>query len=632
VKSRTMPSKRRALRWLIVPILALAAVLWPQGGAGAAPACDRYASPLGLNLNPGTELLPFRTAQRLANSLQPGETGCLRGGTYAGGLTITHGGRAGAPVRIQSEPGERALLIGRVVVDPGADHVTLANMDLVGINAALQASPTILADDVAIVGNDITNLQTPGDCVFVGGNGNPVARTAIVRNRIHNCGMIPLTNRHHGISVWSARDTQIVRNEIFDNADRGIQLYPDSQRTHAEYNTIDGNGVGVLIGGTEATTSNGNVLEHNLITNSDSRDNIEAHWPGAVGSGNVIRENCVSGGPRDDGDGGIRPRMDGVTISNNLTADPGYVNRNAKDFELQASSVCRPLINGLVWQPFRDDSIWNVTANQKGIPTAVNPFASQFVSYSNSLEISGIPGSGSGDEFAKPTYFAKPGDPVAPVQVAEPTWVKGDIHWDGKPIPVPAGVEPAPGSDGHLTIVSADRRTAWEMWRCTKADKSGYQTVTIAQWDLTGTGVPGDSVNNSSARGSGTPLLPTTIRATEAFSGINHALGITVPRVSSDYIYPPATHSDGGLGADGIKYGMLFVLRADFPIPANATVGERNVIRGLKAYGAYVVDQGASMELDADSTHPRAWQGAGLDANSLNSIGPNDFRRIILTP
>ena len=284
-----------------------------------------------------------------------------------------------------------------------------------------------------------------------------------------------------------------------------------------------------------------------------------------------------------------------------------------------------PPVSGSVTTFF--DSLWNVPASQKGTPTADNPYASQFVSYSNRLEVSGVLGSGSGITYAKPIYFAQPGDPVADVSVSEPSWVKGDIHWDGKPIPVPAGVTPAPGSDGHLVVVSANRRTAWEMWRCTKADTSGYETVTISQWDLTGSGVPSVGVDNSSARGSGTPVIPTTIRAEEALRGIRHALGITVPHVSSDYIYPPTTHSDGGLGPDGIKYGMLFVLRSDYPVPANASIGERNVIQALKTYGAYVVDQGASMELDADSTHPDLWAQSGLSANSLD-IGPDDFRLI----
>ena len=50
---------------------------------------------------------------------------------------------------------------------------------------------------------------------------------------------------------------------------------------------------------------------------------------------------------------------------------------------------------------------------------------------------------------------------------------------------------------------------------------------------------------------------------------------------------------------------MLFVLRADYPVPAGASIGVRNIIQALKTYGAYIVDQGSSFELDADSTPRR---------------------------
>jgi parallel beta-helix repeat protein len=608
--------------------LATAGALWAGSGAGAAPTCDKFASPIGFNSNPGTEALPFRTAQRLANSLAAGQTGCLRAGTYVGGMTVTRGGSAGSPVTVQSSPGERAEIIGRVLIQPGADHVTLSGLDLSGVNPDNLPSPVIEANNATIQDSDITNLRT-GDCVFVGTWENPVEQATITRNRIHNCGAVPLTNRHQGISVWNAGDTEITNNVIYDNADRGVQLYPYAQRTHVAYNTIDSNGEGVLISGVYYAASNDNVVERNVVTNSLRRDNLETFWPagGPVGTGNVFRDNCVSGGTRDNGDGGIEPRMEGALVTGNLVADPQYVSRLAKNFKLQVGSPCIGVISGVVWKPFADNSLWNVPAGQKGGITPDNPYAGQFASYSSQLEISGIPGSGSGIDYAKPIYFAKPSDPVADVQVGQPSWVKGDIRWDGKPIPVPDGVAPAPGSDGHLTIVSADRKTAWDMWRCTKADQSGYVTVTISQWNLTGSGVPNVGVDNSSARGSGMPVIPTTIRAEEALYGIRHALGITVPRVSGDYIYPPATHSDGGLGPDGIKYGMLFVLRSDYPVPAGASVGERNVIQALKTYGAYVTDQGASMELDADSTHPDVWAQSGLTANSLD-IGPSDFRLV----
>ncbi len=613
---------------LLVAALAVAGAFVTGGGAGAVPACDKYASPTGVNSNPGTQALPFRTVQRLAGSLAPGQTGCLRAGTYAGDLNVTRPGAAGARVTLQSHPGERAVILGRVWVQPGADYVTLSNLDLVGVNLQDLPSPTIEASNVTIEDSDITNRHT-ADCAFVGSREHQVEQVTIARNRIHNCGALPATNRHHGISVWNASDTEISHNLVYDNADRGIQLFPDAQRTHVTDNTIDGNGEGVLISGSVLVASNDNVVEHNVVTNSTVRDNLETYWPvsGPVGTGNVFRNNCVTGGARDNGDGGIQPRMDGVLVSGNLVADPGYVNRLAKNFNLAPDSPCAALISGFTWRPFRDDSLWNVPARQKGRTTPDNPYADQFASYSRQLEISGIPGRGSGVEYSKPIYYAQPDDPVADVQVAEPSWTKGDIRWDGKPIPVPNRVTPAPGSDGHLTIVSADRRIAWDMWRCTKANRSGYETVTISQWDLTGSGVPDVSVDNSSARGSGMPVIPTTIRALEALYGIKHALGITVPRVSGDYIYPPATHSDGSLGPEGIKYGMLFVLRADYPMPAGAGIGERNVIQALKTYGAYVTDQGASMELDADFTHPNAWVGTGLTATSLE-ITPEDFRLV----
>jgi hypothetical protein len=198
-------------------------------------------------------------------------------------------------------------------------------------------------------------------------------------------------------------------------------------------------------------------------------------------------------------------------------------------------------------------------------------------------------------------------------------------------------MQAAPGSDGHLTIVSADRRKAWDMWRCKQANgapcdtanvlASGYRADIIVQWDLTGSGVPGVTTSNTSARGSGTPILPTSLRAEEALGGINHALGLTVPQVSSQYL-SPATHSDGSLGSTAVKYGMLFVLRSDYPVPANASVGVRNVIAALKTYGAYVVDQGASFQIDADSSRADLWAQAGVSENSLSAITPYDMRSV----
>jgi hypothetical protein len=271
------------------------------------------------------------------------------------------------------------------------------------------------------------------------------------------------------------------------------------------------------------------------------------------------------------------------------------------------------------WRAFSPTSIWNVPASPQSIaPT--NPFAGQFGS--GSMGLSGTPDN---PKYSSPIYFATPGDPVAAVHIGQPDWLPGDdTAWNGQPVPVPAGVTPASGSDGHLTVVSADRRTAWDFWRCTAAGAGGYTADVIVQWNLAGPGYSADGEGNS-ARGSGTPLLSTTLRADEALNGVNHALGITVPSVSSDWVFPPATKSDGNDGPDAIKYGMLFVLRPDYQPPANASIGVRNVVQALKTYGAYVVDQGSSFEMDADFTQPAVWAQAGLSQDSFN-ITADDMR------
>jgi hypothetical protein len=596
------------------------------GGAGAALTCDKVASPLGLDSSPGTELLPYRTAQKLADSLAPGQTGCLKAGTYSN-VAVTHGGTAGNPVTITSYPGQRATIVGRVSVASGANYVTISLLDLVGLNTFNLASPLIDANHVSLMGNDITNIHT-ADCVFVGSWEHSVTGVAIIGNRIHNCGRLPSINRHQAVSVWNATDTEVSQNTIYDNADRGLQLYPNAQRTHVAQNTIDGNGEGVMVSGTDGYASSDNVIEHNLITNSKIRDNIESFWPDGnpVGQGNVARDNCVSGGRRDNGDGGIAKQLEGLVVSGNLIADPEYVNRLGKDFRLQSTSECNAILSGVSWRAFSDTSPWNVPAAQKGTIDSSNPYADQFSNQGAgfTMRVSGTPDNST---YTSPIFFAEPGDPRLPVSVTLPSWApNGDIRWDGNPVPLPADAYVERGSDGHMTIVSADRQTSWEFWRA-EIGATSLTTSIIVQFDLTGPGYSSDRNDDTSARGSGTPLIATTLRADEAVNGIRHALGITVPHVGSHYLYPPATHTDGGGGAGSIEYGMLFVLRSDYPVPANASIGLRNLIQALKTYGAYVVDQGADFQIDSDANQPDVWAEAGL-RETTPKFDANDFRYV----
>jgi hypothetical protein len=273
------------------------------------------------------------------------------------------------------------------------------------------------------------------------------------------------------------------------------------------------------------------------------------------------------------------------------------------------------------WRAFPKSSVWNQPADVKGT-LVPNPFpASEWLTYGNGLLVGGGPCGSSGHDFEyrKPIYFADADDPVtAIVNGRLAGWdPQGELHWDGRPIPIPDGVKPAEGSDGHLTIVSADRKTAFEFWRATSASVLGITAATVTMYDLTGPGYSSIDGNNS-ARGSGMPVISNSLRAEEAMWGFHHALVFDVPNVGSDYVFP-ASKSDGRSGP--LQYGQLYALRRDFVIPQSAPRGVQNVLRALKVYGAYIGDQGASWQIDTDSSSDNAlWCASGVDRTAFEDL------------
>lgn len=295
-------------------------------------ACDRVASPLGSNSNGGTLTKPYATVEKLANSLKAGQTGCLRAGVYQRDVKITRGGTVSAPTTITSYPGERATVVGRLHVADEANNVVVQQLDLDGRNRAGLPGPTINGDNAVFRDNDVTNRHTT-ICFLLGSIEWGRARgTVIEHNRIHNCGEMPPSNHHHGIYVEASDRARITGNWIYDNADRGVQLFPDAQNTYVAGNVIDGNGQGVVF----SRKSSNNVVENNVLSNPLVRYNIESFE--LTGSGNVARRNCVWS-TRHWGNAGIQLDV-AVPVLENLVTEPGYVNRDSKDFRLLPGSPC----------------------------------------------------------------------------------------------------------------------------------------------------------------------------------------------------------------------------------------------------------------------------------------------------
>ena len=318
---------------------------------------------------------------------------------------------------------------------------------------------------------------------------------------------------------------------------------------------------------------------------------------------------------------------------------------------------------------FNEDSPWNKVAGLYPASVPIPP--TWLADFDGGTGVTPLQISRSWDH-GKAIFKAAPADPVtATYRIADASQcfddVAGCISWQPTDpthrvadetaavpdrIPIPAGVRcPAlplidNRHDRALTIVSADGRTAWELWHCTHAATPAepwYTAAVATTWSLD----PDDpstlsrgyqegvgSVGSTSARGSGTPLLTTTVTPREAVRGIHHALGLTVVNASNLYVNPPASHTDGCPDCGSLRYGMLFVLDPAFKPARRLQIGDLNVILALKRYGAFIVDRGLTFEIDGSPNEPTdpaesdaLWSASGLDLPTLG-IKPSDFRYV----
>jgi hypothetical protein len=292
----------------------------------AVPQCDRYANAdTGSDAGPGTQASPFRSVQKLVDSLSvdatgANDTGCLHG-VFHELVDVTKPGASGHPVALTSYPGERARLDGRITVD--ASFVRIEALAIDGLGAPGHPVQLFAAQD-ELANNDISNAGN-ATCVDVGGLGAARATGAVVEgNAIHNCGT-PGHNDEVGIDAGWATGARIAQNYVYANPARGIQLYPDAQGVEMLNNVVDGNRTGIQFAGDTSHASSNNQARLNIVTNNTDTNtgdyNIAHNWEGPSGTGNLVDGNCLDGPG-----GGIQPGQADVG-PNNVTADPGYADR-----------------------------------------------------------------------------------------------------------------------------------------------------------------------------------------------------------------------------------------------------------------------------------------------------------------
>ena len=323
----------------------LSALSVPAADATSPRQCDRFAAVGGNDSARGTHARPVHSARRLVRSLKPGQTGCFRKGEYSFSQLIV----ATPRITLTSVGHRRAELKGDLKVNPSGKRSVIKGLRLNGAGGANEIGPRIYAHGVALRRNRITNHHT-GICVLVGPyySGPAPRNVVIARNRIHDCGALPSTNKAHGIYLSGSRNAVIRRNWIYGNADRGIQQYPNANGSLIVGNVIDSNGDGINFGGNASgACSNDNVVTGNVIANSKRGWNAYSGAEGPTCHGNRLRNNCVFGSNRDNRfnrNGGVQTPSRNFTAAGNRVARPFYRRADAGDFRLRRGSRCAQML------------------------------------------------------------------------------------------------------------------------------------------------------------------------------------------------------------------------------------------------------------------------------------------------
>lgn len=330
---RRLPTAALTVLALCLALPTLAAAQTP-GASG----CTKVAAPSGSDDAGGSEADPYESLEQLLESLDAGEVGCLRAGTYGGDSVYFEAPQA----ELRSYPGETATITAFMEVKPSAigakiDHLRFdASQHSNNTGIKLQADYTRFSDNELTKGGE-------GICLLAGSY-NPAKGIVIERNHIYDCG--PSSSKlMHQIYLQNTRGAVVRWNILNGNGGGwGVHLYANADGSLIEHNIIDGNKGGVIFAGANGDTSDGNTVRYNAVTYSGPRWNIEGSWSDeAPGTGNRAHSNCVASSG-EDAPAGIGYEYGFQAEANTALHSSPYANRLRGDYRFVPGSPCAQLV------------------------------------------------------------------------------------------------------------------------------------------------------------------------------------------------------------------------------------------------------------------------------------------------
>ena len=110
------------------PAVVGAQVIAPMPAAASTPIGSiYYVSPMGSDSAPGTSVAPWRTIQKAADTLRPGQTAIVAAGKYGERVSVSHSGTSAAPITLQAANQAYVQLLG---FDLTGSHWVLSGFDI----------------------------------------------------------------------------------------------------------------------------------------------------------------------------------------------------------------------------------------------------------------------------------------------------------------------------------------------------------------------------------------------------------------------------------------------------------------------------------------------------------------------
>jgi hypothetical protein len=276
-------------------------------------------------------------------------------------------------------------------------------------------------------------------------------------------------------------------------------------------------------------------------------------------------------------------------------------------------------------RPFSPDSVWN---------RALAPDAAldvRSVAYVDALnrQVRDTGAWINTTSWSTPVYTVAADQPT--VEVKPDGWAQSSplLTSAGQQVPIPAGAQPAAGTDQHMVVWQPATDTMWEFWRASRqvdgwhaswggrmdrvSASPGYFT-TPADWGATATSLP---------------LLGGLIRPDELAAGhIDHALAIAIPQSRASWSSWPAQRTDGTVNDENaIPEGARFRLDPTLDLSAMPmTPLVRMLAQAAQRYGIVVRDRAGDVTFYAEDpvslggnpyTGPAGYFGSGPLAQQL---------------